>query len=71
MEDFFRTALPLNRGTSDTPDGILIRIYKDTTIDFPTYICKSISGGDLHSWAISNKEAFDNAMDKALALMGL
>jgi hypothetical protein len=67
MEDFFRTAF----SDKSTPDGILIRLYKDTTMDFPAYICKSTSGGDMHRWAISNKEAFDYAMDKALALMGL
>jgi hypothetical protein len=40
-------------------------------MDFPAYICKSTSGGDMHNWKISNKEAFDDAMDKAFALMGL
>lgn len=67
-EDFFRTAYPLN---GKAPDGVLVRIYKDTTIDYPAYICKSTVGGSMNSWNISNKKAFDDAIDKALALIEL
>lgn len=68
-EDYFRTAHPLN---SSSPDGVLVRIHKDNTNeDYPAYICKCTSGSGMHDWKISNKGAFEKALEETLAFIGI